>query len=118
MGARRGGGPEGRLKPPGLHTTTRELQTCTFEGSGASKTPRKFHEKTAREGQKKNEMVAGEGGKKSEILGGGGGSSGGGSGGRWSREVKTSNNQNNHNHNNAKPRTSGAPKGRPLPSKV
>ena len=23
--------------PPGLHTTTRELQTCTFQGPGASK---------------------------------------------------------------------------------
>ena len=32
------------LGPPGLHTTTRELQTCTFEGPGAANTtkiPRK-----------------------------------------------------------------------------
>ena len=34
------------LGPPGLHTTTRELQTCTFQGPGASITPPKFHEKT------------------------------------------------------------------------
>ena len=30
--------------PPGLHTTTRELQTCTFDGPGASK----HHQKTTR----------------------------------------------------------------------
>ena len=30
--------------PPGLHTTTRELQTCTFDGPGASK----HHRKTTR----------------------------------------------------------------------
>ena len=34
--------------PPGLHTTARELQTCTFE------TPPKFHEKTPREGRKEH----------------------------------------------------------------
>ena len=34
---------------PGFHTTARELQTCTFEGPGASKTPPKFHEKSSPE---------------------------------------------------------------------
>ena len=29
-----------------FHTTSRELETCTFQGLGASKTPPKFHEKT------------------------------------------------------------------------
>ena len=48
--------------------TTRELQTCTFDSPGASKTPPKFHEKTPRE-RKITKMRAGEG-KKSEILGG------------------------------------------------
>ena len=84
------------------------------------KTPPKFNEKTPRETQK--ERNGGRKGKnKSAILGGPaeGGPVEGGSGGRWSREVQTSNNHNNHNHNNAKPRTSGTPKGRPaLPSKV
>ena len=41
------------LRPPGRHTTARELQTCTFQGPGASKTPPKFHEKTPRETQKR-----------------------------------------------------------------
>ena len=36
---------------PGLHTTTRELQTCTFQAP-ALQTPPKFHEKTPREGKK------------------------------------------------------------------
>ena len=37
-----------RSGPPGFHTTTRELQTCTFQGPGASNTtkiPRKDPEK-------------------------------------------------------------------------
>ena len=37
--------------PPGFHTTTRELQTCTCQGP-ALQTPPKFHEKTPRERQK------------------------------------------------------------------
>ena len=37
--------------PPGLHTTTRELQTCTFERP-ALQTPPKIHEKTPRERRK------------------------------------------------------------------
>ena len=52
----------------GLHTTTRELQTCTFERPGASNTtkiPRADHP----DRHKKSEMVAGEGKKKREILG-------------------------------------------------
>ena len=35
------------LGPPGLHTTTRDLQTCTFQGPGLQ-TPPKFHERTPR----------------------------------------------------------------------
>ena len=56
--------------PPGFHTTARELQTCTFEGAGASKTPPKFHEKTPREREKKSENGCGRGEKRSEILDG------------------------------------------------
>ena len=37
--------------PPGLAHDSPRLQTCTFEGSRASKTPPKFHEKTPRETQ-------------------------------------------------------------------
>ena len=68
------------------------------------------------EREEKNEFCGGRGKKKREILGGPaeGGPVEGWSGGRWSREVQTINNHNNHNHNNAKPRTSGAAKGRPL----
>ena len=44
--------------PPGLHTTTRELQTCTFERPSASK---HHHNSTRRppERNKKSEIVAG-----------------------------------------------------------
>ena len=38
--------------PPGLHTTTRELQTCTFERTSSSKKPPKFHEKDQKRGKK------------------------------------------------------------------
>ena len=48
------------LGPPGFHTTARELQTCTFEGSGLH-TPPKFNEETHSERQKE---------RNSEILGG------------------------------------------------
>ena len=37
------GGGQGRLWP--IHTTARELQTCTFEGPGASNTTREKNEK-------------------------------------------------------------------------
>ena len=113
----------GLVGPPGFHTTAREPKRAHFRVP-AFKTPPKFNEKTPRETQKERNG-GGRGKKKSEILGGpaeggsgGGGSSGGVVGGRWSREVQT-NNHNNHNYNNAKPRTSGALKGRPaLRSKV
>ena len=111
----------GLVGPPGFHTTARDPKRAHFRVP-AFKTPPKFNEKTPRETQKERNG-GGKGKKKSEILGGpaeGGPAEGGpveaGSGGRWSREVQTSN---NHNHNNAKPRTSGALKGRPaLRSKV
>ena len=79
---------------PGFHMTARELQTCTFQGSGLQ-TPPKFNEKTPRETQKE-QNGGGKGKNKSEILGGPaeGGPVEGGSGGR-SREVQTSNNHNN-----------------------
>ena len=55
---------------PGVHTTTRELQTCTFEGSGASNTTKFPREDTQRERQKKSEISGGSGEKKKrEILG-------------------------------------------------
>ena len=48
-------------KPPGLHTTTRELQTCTFEGPGLQKTPPKLNETPERD--KKSENGDGRGKK-------------------------------------------------------
>ena len=49
--------PDGpALRPPGLHTTTRELQTCAFERPGASNTPPKSNEKPNR-GKKKHEIL-------------------------------------------------------------
>ena len=48
------------LGPPGLHTTARELETCTFQGQGASK----HHQNSTRRHQKSEEkmkIVAGEG---------------------------------------------------------
>ena len=57
------------LGPPGLHTTTRELQTCTFESPGL----RKHHQNSTRRHPeretKRAKMEAGEREKKSEILG-------------------------------------------------
>ena len=56
------------LGPSGLHTTTRELQTCTFDGPGASK----HHQKTTRRHtvrEKKSETGGGRRKKKREILG-------------------------------------------------
>ena len=54
-------GLSGCRGPPGLHTTTRELQTCTFQGPGASNTtkiPRKDPKK--REERKKIVVVEGK----------------------------------------------------------
>ena len=59
----------GLVGPPGFHTTTRELQTCTFEGPGLQK----HHQNSTRrppEREEKNEFCGGRGKKKSEILGG------------------------------------------------
>ena len=52
----------------GSHTTARELQTCTFQGPGASNTT-KFNVKTPREGRKRTNFAVEEGKKKGEILG-------------------------------------------------
>ena len=41
--------------PPGLHTTTRELQTCTFERTGASNTT-KIPRKRSKEGEKSKKL--------------------------------------------------------------
>ena len=40
------------LGPPGLHTTTRELQTCTFEGPGLQKHHQNSTKGPTREGEK------------------------------------------------------------------
>ena len=50
--------------PPGFHTTTRELQTCTFERPDASNTTKIPREDTQRE----SEFFGGRGKKKREIL--------------------------------------------------
>ena len=55
------------LSPQGFHTTARKLQTCTFEGPGASNTTKIPREDPQRE--KKSENGCGRGGKKLEILG-------------------------------------------------
>ena len=101
----------------GVSHDSPRAQTCTFQDTCASK----HHQNSTRrppERHRNSETVAGKGKKKREILGGPaeGGPVEGGSGGRWSREVQTSDNHDNHNHNNAKPRTSGAPPA--PPSKV
>ena len=52
-------------RPPGLHTTSREHQTCSFERPGASNTtkiPRKDQQ------ERENENCGGRGKKKREIL--------------------------------------------------
>ena len=58
-------------KPPGLHTTARELQTCTLEGPGASK----HHENSTRKlpGREERKTIVVEEGKKCEIFGRSGG---------------------------------------------
>ena len=53
--------------PPGFHTTARELQTCIFEGPGASNTTKIQREDTQR-GKKRTKFVAGEG-KKARNFG-------------------------------------------------
>ena len=53
--------------PPGLHTTVRELQTCTFERPGASNTT-KIPREDPQRGKKRTNFVAGEG-KKARNFG-------------------------------------------------
>ena len=72
-GAPKGGGPKisrffsfSFFSLLGLHTTARELQTCTFQGPGLLKTPPKFNKRTPKRGKKEN--CGGRGKKKSEIL--------------------------------------------------
>ena len=55
-------------RPPGFHTTARELQTCTFKGPSASNTTKFPRENHQRE-RKRAKMGAGEKKKKREILG-------------------------------------------------
>ena len=57
------------MRRRGSHTTARELQTCTFQGPCASKTPPKFHEKTPRERQNERKWGTERAKKKSEISG-------------------------------------------------
>ena len=62
-----GGAIKGLWGRRGSHTTARELQTCTFERPGVSKTPPKFHEKTPRE--RKRAKMGRERGKKARNFG-------------------------------------------------
>ena len=84
---------------PGVSHDNPRAQTCTFQGSGLQNTTKIQPRKRPRETQKERNG-GGKGKKKREILGGPaeGCPVEGGSGGRWSREVQTSNNH-NHNHN-------------------
>ena len=53
--------------PPGFHTTARELQTCTFQGTYASK----HHQNSTRRPPKRHrnsETVAGKGRKSAKFL--------------------------------------------------
>ena len=54
--------------PPGLHTTTRELQTCTFERPGASNTT-KIPREDPQKGKKRTNFSAGEGKKSPPPFG-------------------------------------------------
>ena len=58
----------GLVGPPGFHTTTRELQTCTFERPGASNTT-KIPRKRPKEREEKMKNCGGRVKKKREILG-------------------------------------------------
>ena len=55
--------------PPGLHTTARELQTCTFQEPGASNTPKIKRKDPKREKKRKQENCGGRGKNKGEISG-------------------------------------------------
>ena len=72
--ARRQAIPERRaepaaLGPPGLHTTTRELHTCTFERPGASNTTKIPREDPLERERIKNEISGGREKKKERNLG-------------------------------------------------
>ena len=53
--------------PPGFHTTARELQTCTFEGPGASNTTKIPREDPQRKREERKKLVAGEGKKRAKF---------------------------------------------------
>ena len=57
---------EGVEGPPGLHTTARELQTCTFQGPGASNTT-KIPQKDPKKREERKKIVAGEGKKRAKF---------------------------------------------------
>ena len=59
--------PRRLLGLPGLHTTTRELQTCTLEPPGASNTTKIPREDPRRE-EKRTNYEAGEGKKSANFL--------------------------------------------------
>ncbi len=63
-----GGVFEDRSRRRGSHTTARELQTCTFQGPGASNTT-KIPRKRPKEREKRMKNCGGRGKKKREILG-------------------------------------------------
>ena len=52
--------------PPGLHTTARELQTCTYQGPGASNTT-KIPRKDPQEREERKKIVAEEGKKSAKF---------------------------------------------------
>ena len=53
-------------RPPGFHTTTRELQTCTFKGPGLQKHHQNSTRRPQRE-RKRAKMGAGEGKKSAKF---------------------------------------------------
>ena len=52
---------------PGLHTTARELQTCTFEGPSLQKHHQNSTRKINKRGRKRMKTVAGEGRKRAKF---------------------------------------------------
>ena len=52
---------------PGLHTTTQELQTCTFQGPGLQKHHKNSTKGPPREGEKNENIVVGEGEKRAKF---------------------------------------------------
>ena len=112
------GGPPDRAA--GARTRQPENSKRAHLSAPALQTPPKFNEKTPQRDRERAKRWW-EREEKREMLGGpsGGGSSGGGVRRKVVQGSPNQQQHNNHNHNNAKPNTSGAPKGRPaLPSKV